>query len=484
MNRHSAPEASIDTAGTMDAIALKNAGYGLHAPFTLAMTGADPLTALTVYRHLPGRRITFRARWGNLEAVAKLFFREKEYRRERAGLEALSEAGIPCPRVLCRLVDDGQGAWLLITEYLPQPRGLASLCYEADEATVIGGLREAVALIGRGHRAGLAQRDIHLDNFLATERGLFMVDGGGVEVSGNVSAPDREDNLALFLAQLIPDFDSLIPRLLDAYGDGAPDAASLAERVAVMRERRIRHYQKKSLRTCTEFVAERATGHFAVIRRDCLDSDVAGLVAEPEVAMGGSHMLKPGNTATVVRVGDRVIKRYNIKDWKHFLSRCWRPSRARVSWCNSLRLNYLGIPAPRSLALRENRMGPLRREAYLVSDHVAGPDLLAWVADNREIPAWLDNEIRRLFDVFWAARVSHGDMKATNLIVAGEKLVVLDLDAMAYHPHAGRFKKAHRRDLTRFMANWESGARAHFGQVLADCLARAGIEINTNKGFQ
>ena len=90
-------------------------------------------------------------------------------------------------------------------------------------------------------------------------------------------------------------------------------------------------------------------------------------------------VIKAGNTATVARlyVGGEalVVKRYNIKSWRHALSRMWRPTRAQRAWQNAHWLRKLGIATFQPVALIEHRFGPLRRYAYLVMRDVGGIDL-------------------------------------------------------------------------------------------------------------
>lgn len=74
---------------------------------------------------------------------------------------------------------------------------------------------------------------------------------------------------------------------------------------------------------------------------------------------------------TVVRVSvsdlDCIVKRYNLKNLRHALSRCWRPSRAWHSWRAGHLLRHLGIATPEPLAVLEERFGFLRRRAFLVT---------------------------------------------------------------------------------------------------------------------
>lgn len=101
-------------------------------------------------------------------------------------------------------------------------------------------------------------------------------------------------------------------------------------------------------------------------------------------------MLKDGGTCTVVRIDLEglpvAVKRYNLKNTRHALSRAWRPSRAWQSWIEAQRLSYYGIPTPRPLAVVERRFGPLRGRAYLVTVASEGRSLLGCLVGRRSSP--------------------------------------------------------------------------------------------------
>ncbi|NVL32130.1 serine/threonine protein kinase, partial [Pseudomonas syringae pv. actinidiae] len=71
-----------------------------------------------------------------------------------------------------------------------------------------------------------------------------------------------------------------------------------------------------------------------------------------------------------------VIKRYNIKNFSHWLKRFWRPSRAWHSWREGNRLMFLGIATPKPLAVQEQRFLGLRSKAWLVTEFIDGPDII------------------------------------------------------------------------------------------------------------
>jgi tRNA A-37 threonylcarbamoyl transferase component Bud32 len=165
------------------------------------------------------------------------------------------------------------------------------------------------------------------------------------------------------------------------------------------------------------------------------------------------------------------------------LGRALRRSRAWISWQNAHRLELLGIATPRPLAMRENRAGPFRQGAYLVTEWTSGESLQAWLLryGPAGIPDWLDREVSRLFAIMWLGRVSHGDMKATNLIVCGEQLQLIDLDALRRHRCKRFFKAAYGKDLQRFMDNWQGKTWQHFEQLLRPYASQCGIKLINKK---
>jgi RIO-like serine/threonine protein kinase len=54
-------------------------------------------------------------------------------------------------------------------------------------------------------------------------------------------------------------------------------------------------------------------------------------------------------------------------------------------------------------------------------------------------------------------RLSHGDMKASNLLLTQSGQVeLIDLDAMQEHRYEWTFERAFARDQQRFMKNWQN----------------------------
>jgi len=437
--------------------ALGEAGRQPVLPFEIALPDGSWLTFTQLLRLLPGRRLSGVALWNGQKVFAKLFVGKDALRhgeRERAGLAALRAASLPTPVVLFAAPVDEDG-YLLISEYLD---GAVALDAQPMAAGDLQALMPAMALLSQLHAAGLVHRDLHLGNFLRHCNRLLLIDGDGVRSGATATA--QAENLALFLAQLTPDWDAWQGDLLQAYARPV-DVAGLGSAIDAARQRRLRHFLEKTVRDCSQFAVERNFHRFTAVLRGEQEA-LQPLLADPDAAMAAGRLLKDGGTCTVaaVELGCRtlVVKRYNIKGWRHALSRAWRPSRALHSWRAAHRLTFYGIATPRPLALIEERVGPLRRRAFLVTEHCPGANLLDSLDPAREPSAIQEKALRQLFRSLYRLRISHGDLKATNLRWHDGKIVLIDLDALIEHASQHRFIRAWKRDRLRLMRNWPKGS--------------------------
>lgn len=187
------------------------------------------------------------------------------------------------------------------------------------------------------------------------------------------------------------------------------------------------------------------------------------LLNDPDAVFGDAEpeqRLKHDRTTTLVNLinEDRhwVGKRYNTKGPWHAVRRCFKPTRARNCWDMAHRLLAAGICVAQPVAMLEQRLGPLRRRSYYFCEYIAGTPLekmLGPDASPQTIEQMCD-KFRELFTKLAQARIAHGDMKITNLLVAGHDIVLLDLDVVSVYP-AARYARAYRKDRARFLRNWD-----------------------------
>lgn len=465
---------ALDTLREHDAGSLRQAGRELAPPFRLTLADGRQLRFLRMLRLLPGRRATGEAELDGRRVLAKLFFSADASRRaarEHAGIRALLGARIPTPALIFAgpLAGGGQ---LIATAFLESARPLAEVAVNAlgdfplphAVSSAYPLFEGAVRLFGCLHQGGLTHDDPHLGNILLEGTRLFLIDpdtvgrAGGGPLAGQAAC----DNLACLIAQFPRIETPELERLLAAYRSCSSAGFSLAqlhEAVAAARRRRLADFLGKTTRECTQFSVRRSLRRFAASLRTQSDW-LAPFLAAPDSWMPTDRLLKDGGTASVARIQrgahNCVLKRYNIKNRRHAFSRALRPTRAMHSWRAAHMLRFLGIPTPAPLAIVEQRLGPLRAEAWLLTEYCPGIDLLHLFANRSdEEPAAAEGAaIRHLFHALHREGISHGDLKATNLLWDGTRLWLIDLDATRRHRSARSHARAWRRDRARLLRNW------------------------------
>lgn len=437
---------------------------------------AQSLELLKVFRILPEKRVVALARWRGQRVLAKLFFARLRWpqhlQREIDGIRAIVAAGIATPALLetGKSVDGGTGVLLL--QYIENSETVGQRWELAPPTEREILLRKVVTLIADCHGRGLLQKDIHLDNFLLSAEVLYLLDAAAVSV--HTGEPHGVDgvrslqNLALLFAQFPVHNDAQVPALYELYRRLrphtalSPDLCVFSALLQQNRLARLRVVLDKLYRDTSAHVCIQKRDRFVVYRRALESPQLQEFLRAPDDFIARGRLLKNGNSSTVALVQiagrDYVLKRYNIKSFWHGLRRALRPSRAWVSWRNAHMLEMLGVATPQPLLMMERRCGALRREAYFLSEFVAGEDVLRYLAKEPiNSAAWerVLAQFGQLFQVMRDYHIVHGDMKATNFISTADALIVLDLDAMHKAPDKERFRNAFGKDLQRFIANWQ-----------------------------
>ncbi|GAJ12526.1 unnamed protein product, partial [marine sediment metagenome] len=159
-----------------------------------------------------------------------------------------------------------------------------------------------------------------------------------------------------------------------------------------------------------------------------------------DALMDGGEVLKDGNTCYVCRLTwngkDVVVKRYNHKGVVHSLRHTIKRSRARQGWLHAHRLGMLHIATPRPLAYIEQLKGLIVWKSYLVTEHVEGQKLDCFLRDediSQEQRSDTTRRVMELLEKLGKYRITHGDLKHSNLLITEDGPVLIDLDAMVVH---------------------------------------------------
>ncbi|MFA7291766.1 MAG: lipopolysaccharide kinase InaA family protein [Rhodocyclaceae bacterium] len=458
---------------TTDASQLRAAGRHPVVPFRVALDGGQTLTMLRLLRVLPGKRIVGEADYSGKRVLAKLFVAsgsERHWQRECSGLAALRAGDLPTPEVFAAAPLAG-GGHAILTEFVADAESLDTVWSRTShlavgDAAALAVLAPALAMLAQMHRAGMAQEDLHLGNFLRAAEVLLVIDGDSVNTFEKpLAAMPAAGNLGMLLAQLPAAWDAACGALLNIYKEAGGTAviseADLQAEIDRERRWRLKDFLGKCVRDCSLFAVSKTATRFSAVLRQSLDQ-LAPLLADLDRALDVGIRLKSGNTCTVARAdvpgGEVVIKRYNLKSVSHALSRFWRPSRAWHSWREAHRLRLFGVATPQPLALVEERFGPMRRRAWLVTEFCPGANLAGHLSADCEPPMAEAAAITTLFVTLHRLRISHGDLKATNLLWHAGKIWLIDLDACTQHRSDAAYRKAWARDRGRLLRNWPASS--------------------------
>ena len=224
---------------------------------------------------------------------------------------------------------------------------------------------------------------------------------------------------------------------------------------------RLWKYYKKTRRSCTEFEREDSGGLTWLACRKLPQAVKEALKTDPDQFFDTEDLLKDGNTCTVTKVVSDgrcyVLKRYNRKPLGYQLSHMFITPRALRSWTNGHVLNLFSIKTPKPKACLLVRSGGLLNRAYLLMENVEGETLDT--VDTKRILS-PESLISEAFANRWAELESvgatHGDMKASNLMVTPEgDLTLIDLDGLRFDKTDKEHQRRRKKDMKRFMKNWE-----------------------------
>jgi len=459
-------------------------------PFTLTLAGlAGPdrvLRVESIVRSIPAKRLACFGQWRSAEVFVKLFFdrsgRERHWRRDARGVRAMLSRGIDTPALLhAGATEDGAARLLVFERITGAQNALEALARMDAHQARAQLLRRLVEAVARLHAAGLVQRDMHLKNFLVTGARVYALDGADIDARRAPLAKRASlDNLGLLFAQLEPPDDGLARALYPEYArargwaSAVADLAALERAIERMRRRREARYLRKIFRASTAFAARRDARQRVLWDRRYDSPALLALLADPDRYLeSGAPLLKDGNTSTVgiadVQGVRFLIKRDNVKGLWHRAKRALRGTRAARAWRNAHLMRLRGVPTAAPVALLERRRGA----AYFVSECVEGPDCRTYFASravSEEDRRATAGRVAALIGALRAARLSHGDLKATNILLSAAGPVLIDIDALRAHRSAAAFERAHAKDIARFMRNWESDPQ--LARLFEEALAR------------
>lgn len=459
------------------AINLCAANFTFDAPFQFILADGEVFYAEKVVRIIPKRRMVVFGEWQGKAVVAKIFFDPRRakhhYQKEIAGVRLFQDHKIPTPELFYEGVSADKRIYVLLFDRIFDARNLEELWQEKIFLkALMPDLKSVMIELATQHVLGVLQNDLHLKNFLLTEKIVYTLDGAQVELFPKIlSKQDSINNLALFLSQLGTGIERAQIELYRHYAKArgwlikTRDVRELFRKIKHYASLRWQRYEKKIFRECTDFSRIRHFKSNGMYDRKYAGSELTEFLNNPEMAFNhdSAKILKNGRSSTVIKVildkRQFVIKRYNIKGIFHYLRRCFRDTRAKESWRLAQKLTLARIATAAPVAFIENKLFGLRGKSYYVMEYIPGEHIgeffTRFQGDAEKIRLLLKRTVM-LLKTLTNIGITHGDLKMSNILV--NKYVqplVIDLDGAVEHTSLASLRKSWRKEIKRFLRNFD-----------------------------
>jgi hypothetical protein len=371
---------------------LRREGRALTLPFALTLKGSkDVLHCERLLKIVPKRRCVLSGSWGNKRVLAKLFYRRlhvnRHLNREITGSRSLSEADVKTPQLLYAGKAKNTSIGVLLFEYLHPICLIRDLWNKMEIPKEKRDLfRRLIGIVAKMHRAGLKQRDLHLNNFFIHKKTIYAIDAAQVErrMSGHpLRKKESLSNLALLFAQLTVRDCALVVDLYTEYvrtrgwHDFDLTDTDLQRHIERQRKWRLKKfYTKKLFRETEKLICRRTFTHFMLCDRSDYSPVMASLLDSPDRLLDELHgrLQKKDTTSEKysLKIENRelVVRQYHNRGLFHGFRPCFWKTRAARSWQEAHRAFALDNAVPRPIALLEKRFGPFCGTSFFIyEDH-------------------------------------------------------------------------------------------------------------------
>lgn len=422
-------------------------------------------------RAIPERRQIYDAIWNNRNVVAKVFSHKISARhhlkREWQGLNELQKRGLSCPEPLFYgKTEDGR--WAVVIDKIVDSSTVLDVLNETTDKPEKEGLLILICReLARQHNKGVLQKDLHLGNFLLANEKVYVLDPGQMRFYPHELTRKKSISQLALLVRYLPIRDTEFAKVLCEeyfkarhWNFGMSDKTLLQKQLIVHNKKGIKRGLRKCLRTSKRLVQIQTRRCVAVFDRGFYRQDEQlDFVERIDPLMDKGQILKNGNTCYVSRLTwkgkDVVVKRYNHKGFIHSLRHTIKGSRARRAWLHAHRLRMLEIATPKPLAYIEHRKGRLVWKSYLVTEYVQGQEFCYFLEDksvSQEERSTATHQVIDLLDKIGKYKISHGDLKHSNILITKNGPTITDLDGMKVHIMSFTYRVRRNKDIARFLS--------------------------------
>jgi tRNA A-37 threonylcarbamoyl transferase component Bud32 len=429
----------------------------------------ESLQCTSLLRAVPGKRATYDAKWKDTNVIVKVFSHKIKARihleRELNGLKQLQKRGLNSTRALFSGKTDN-GNWAVVLEKIVDSATVLDVLAETtDKNKQMDLLRRICRELAKQHSKGVLQKDLHLENFLVSNEQIYSIDPSQMVFLPDQISREKSISQLVLLVLSLPSSDAKLVKIIceeyfraRGWQFGKADEALFRQRLTLEKKRAIKRNLEKSLRTGKRFLRIREGGTIAVFDKDFYRrAEPFDFAEHIDALMDKGQVLKDGNTCYVSRLvwNDQnvVVKRYNHKGFFHSLRHTIKRSRARRGWLHGQRLKMLEVSTPQPLAYIEKLKGFLIWKSYLVTRYVKGKRFYDFMRDDnitQQQRSTTEKQVKNLLAKLKEHRITHGDLKHSNILITENGPVLVDLDGMKVHKFRRIYQNRQTKDLKRF----------------------------------
>ena len=428
-------------------ISLSDNWYQKKLPYPVPKTS---YTILKCLRFLTNRRLTVLAQLNQNNIIIKFFSKSSECLREKQNYQTLKKTGLSLAHLRCEL-----SATSLIYDYLVATQNWSELTKQERAHYFL----QLISILRTLHRFNCLHQDLHPGNFLINEKKIFLLDYTAFKKILFFKNIRKFFNLGECLSQIYLKDTTNLNCYIDHYFEKKINSKKNVLKKCLHKLahyyclKKIKRYQKKIMRTCSEFISTRKKNFFQVLRRD--------LNWDPELdpaTLPIKAYLKRGNTATVWlstwQNKTIVVKRYHQKTILGSFCHRFKKSRAYLSWCNGYRLLQSGLPTPYPFLFREEYSYLGLKRAYYITEYIESMPTETFLSIYPK-STQLQQSFEKTFNHMYLLKICQLDTKANNFLIYQNVPYLIDLDNLRFYRSTLFFKRAWKKSWFRWLRNYK-----------------------------
>lgn len=396
-------------------------------------------------RYIPNKRAVYEGTFAGSQVIIKIFLSPLlarfNFNRELKSLNTLNSLNLDCPKVIA------SGKYFIITEKINNSSDVFTLI-QSNQPEAGKAENKVFEYLAKMHNFGIYQKDLHFGNFLWNGKKIYAVDTAEMLFFNNpLNTAESLNQLAVLLCSL--GRDTIIDRnhRLDIYCKKRKIQqdnlfiASLDYKIAKILKGNLKKTLKKTLRTSKRYIQYRTSNIKAIFSREIFgDFDISRFCDNIDNIMQQGSILKNGNTCYVSKVKinnhELVIKRYNNKGLLHSIRHSIKGSRAKKCWVIGNRLVLCNINTPKPAAFIEKRKFGIITQSYIITEFIQADHLTDIITSSKLSDEYKQDilaDIKLMLAQLYDAKITHNDLKPSNILISKNKPILIDLDSTKLH---------------------------------------------------